>query len=71
MVRERLEVFWRRLRYVRPSLSGEDLKRMGVPQGPEMKHVLGRLLEARLEGTVSDDEDERELVERWLAEAKR
>ncbi len=71
MVRERLEVFLRSLRHVRPVLDGEELKRMGVPQGPEMKVVLDRLLEARLEGTVSDPEDERELVARWLTEAKR
>jgi len=30
MVRERLEVFLSRLRHVRPSLSGEELKRMAV-----------------------------------------
>jgi len=71
MARERLEVFLSRLRHVRPSLSGEELKRMGVPQGPEIKQMLDHLLEARLEGKVSDRTDERELVERWLAGAKK
>jgi len=33
--------------------------------------MLDHLLEARLEGKVSDRTGERELVERWLAGAKK
>jgi tRNA nucleotidyltransferase (CCA-adding enzyme) len=71
MVRERLDVFLSQLRHVRPSLRGEELKRMGVPQGPGIKQMLDRLLEARLEGTVSDRTGERTLVEKWLAGSKK
>jgi len=62
-----LTEFLEKLRYIRPALSGEDLKRLGVAQGPEIKDRLHRLLEARLEGEVVTKRDEEALVRNWLA----
>jgi len=51
-----------KLRTVKPLLTGDDLIRLGVPQGPRIKEVLGRLLEARLDGRAMTREDEERLV---------
>jgi len=63
----RLTEFIEKLRYIRPALNGEDLKKLGVAQGPEIKEMLYRLLEARLDGKVATIRDEEALVLNWLA----
>ena len=63
---QRMEVFLNKLRYVKPVLNGEDLKRMGITPGPRIKEILQRLHEARLDGKVSSKQDEEGLVKRWL-----
>ncbi|MBU2535226.1 MAG: CCA tRNA nucleotidyltransferase [Chloroflexota bacterium] len=67
----RLNEFMNKLRYIKPALNGEDLKRLGVAQGPEIKAVLHRLLEARLEGKAATKRDEEALVGNWLARKDR
>jgi len=64
----RLNEFLSRLRYIRPALNGEDLQRLGVATGPEIKDILNRLLEARLDGKAATKRDEEALVLNWLAE---
>ncbi len=63
----RLNEFMNKLRYIKPALNGEDLKKLGVAQGPEIKAVLRRLLEARLDGKAATKRDEEALVTSWLA----
>ncbi len=63
----RLNEFMNKLRFIKPALSGEDLKRLGVAQGPEIKAILNRLLEARLDGKAAIKRDEEALVTGWLA----
>jgi tRNA nucleotidyltransferase (CCA-adding enzyme) len=41
-------------RHVRPSLNGNDLLNMGIKAGPEIGQLLERLLDARLDGELSD-----------------
>ncbi len=67
-VKERLHLFLKKLRHVKPALSGEDLKRMGVAEGPHIKEILNMLRAARLDGKVSSRKDEEGLVEGWLAQ---
>ena len=52
----------------KPSLTGADLKALGLKPGPQFKRILDRLLEARLDGDVKSEAGERELV-RKLARA--
>ena len=63
----RLNEFMNKLRYIKPALNGEDLKTLGVAQGPGIKTVLHRLLEARLDGKAATRRDEEALVGNWLA----
>ncbi len=71
LVRQRLELYLSSLRFVVLSLSGNDLKKMGVAQGKKMGTMLRALKEARLNGEVTTREDERKLVRRWLNRGKR
>jgi tRNA nucleotidyltransferase (CCA-adding enzyme) len=49
-------------RYIQPRLSGHDLHAMGLTPGPRFRTILHRLLEARLNGEVSTEAEERAVV---------
>ncbi len=59
---EHIELYLNVLRYVHPSLSGEDIKKLGVPAGPKIKEILHKLREAKLDGKVASRKDEEEMV---------
>ena len=50
--------------HVKASLTGSDLKAMGLNPGPLYKKILDRLLDARLNGEVKTDADERDLAKK-------
>ena len=62
MVHRYLQLFLTKLRYVRTSLDGEELKRLGISAGPEMGKVLQILHKAKLDGEVSTRADEKKLA---------
>ncbi len=66
IIRSRLERYLNDLRYVKTSLDGEDLKRLGVGLGPRLGKMLEALREAKLDGRVSTKEEEEALVHQWL-----
>ena len=51
-------------RRMRPILTGNDLKAMSLKPGPSYNKILNRLLDARLNGAVETEADERRLVRR-------
>ncbi len=53
-------------RYVKPSLDGRALERLGMVRGPGMGDVLRLLKAARLDGQVSSRQEEVELVRQVL-----
>ncbi len=57
-----------RLRYIKPGLTGEDLKKMGLTPGPRISEILDRLQAARLDGEVTNRQAEERLVRKWLRE---
>jgi tRNA nucleotidyltransferase (CCA-adding enzyme) len=63
--REKIELYYRDLRYIEPEINGEHLKRMGLEPGPIFGEILRALLDARLDGNVSTLEEEEALV-KWL-----
>jgi tRNA nucleotidyltransferase (CCA-adding enzyme) len=67
-VRERVRRFFTTWRHVRPCLTGEDLKRFGIPQGPEIGRLLARLLAAKLDGEAPTREAEEAWVRGTLAQ---
>jgi tRNA nucleotidyltransferase (CCA-adding enzyme) len=61
-----ISLYLTRLRDVRVALTGDDLKRMGLPPGPRYKKILAGLLNAKLDGTVATKEDEVAYVKRLI-----
>ena len=61
-MRRHLQLFFTKLRYVRTSLDGEELKRLGVSAGPEMGKILEILHRAKLDGDIRTRADEKNLV---------
>jgi len=57
-----LQLFLTKLRYVRTSLDGEELKRLGISAGPEMGKVIQLLHKAKLDGEVRTKADEKNLA---------
>lgn len=65
IVSRHLQLYLAKLRYVKPLLNGEDLKRMGIPSGPQLGKLLEALHEARLNREVRTREEEERLVHSW------
>lgn len=55
-------------RHVRTALDGNDLRRLELKPGPQYARLLDALLAARLDGEVSDEAEERALLQRLLQE---
>jgi tRNA nucleotidyltransferase (CCA-adding enzyme) len=66
-VRPILDRYLAEWRFVRSELTGDDLQAMGLPPGPDFKHLLWQLRAARLDGAAAHRADEVALVQR-LAE---
>jgi tRNA nucleotidyltransferase (CCA-adding enzyme) len=62
---EHIELYLNVLRHVNPALSGEDLKKLGVKQGPQIKEILSKLREARLDGKIITKKQEEEWVKKY------
>ena len=69
-VTEQLDVYFHHYRHVRSVLNGDDFREMGLAPGPEYADWLDRLRAARLDGEVSDEDGERALLARLVAESE-
>lgn len=63
-VKRQVSAYLTTYQHIKPSLTGEDLKAMGLTPGPLFKRILDRLLDARLNGEVASEADERRLAGR-------
>jgi tRNA nucleotidyltransferase (CCA-adding enzyme) len=70
-IQRHLQLFLTKLRYVRTSLDGEELKRLGISEGPEMGKVLRILHRAKLDGEVRTRADEKKLARSLALKLKR
>jgi len=59
---EHIELYHNVLMNVHTALTGDDLKSLGIPEGPRIKEILQRLREAKLDGKVSSKGEEEEMV---------
>ena len=65
-----IQLFLEKLRYIRPALTGDDLIRMGIARGPNIKEILNMLHEARLDREITTKRDEEYFVNSWLSKNK-
>ena len=61
-VSRRLIDFRDRLRPMRTAINGDDLISLGVERGPMIGQILDELLAARIEGSISNADEERDYV---------
>jgi tRNA nucleotidyltransferase (CCA-adding enzyme) len=59
---EHIELYLNVLKNVRPSLKGEDIRKLGVKSGPKIREILGNIQDAKLDGIVSTRHQEEEMV---------
>jgi tRNA nucleotidyltransferase (CCA-adding enzyme) len=64
--REALAAYLLHMRYVYPNITGDELRRRGIPPSPVYKQILRALRHAWLEGQVTDDAQELALLEDLL-----
>lgn len=55
---------------MRPVLTGDDLKQMGIKPGPVYRRILSKLLDARLNAEVRSEDEERALVRSLIGRRK-
>ena len=67
-VAQRLSRYLDQLSQCSPSLDGRDLLALGVPEGPRVGRLLRSLRDAKLDGRLDTEEDERRFVRESLAE---
>ncbi|HEX5645741.1 MAG TPA: CBS domain-containing protein, partial [Nitrospira sp.] len=63
-VKRQVSAFLTTYQQIKPILTGADLKAMGLKPGPDFKQILDRLFDAKLNGEVETEADERALVRR-------
>jgi tRNA nucleotidyltransferase (CCA-adding enzyme) len=67
IVAQQLTWYLKDLRRMSPILDGRDLLALGVPSGPLMGQILKDLRDARLDGRVDTEDQERRLAKELLA----
>ncbi len=68
LVRERIQQYMTRWRYVEPTSTGHDLRNLGITPGPCYGVILDKLRVARLDGKINTDEQERDVLSALIAE---
>jgi tRNA nucleotidyltransferase (CCA-adding enzyme) len=71
VVRRYISLYLTRLRRTRCGLDGEALKAMGLLPGPDFSRIRDQLLDARLDGIVSSDQEERALAVELISSKNR
>ncbi len=62
--KKHISLYLTHLREVTVTVTGDDLKAMGLPPGPRYKKILAELLDAKLDGAVKNREEELAFVKR-------
>ena len=53
-------------RTIKTTLTGRDLQAMGLKPGPQYKTILGKLLDARIDGMIATEAEERAFVQKRI-----
>ena len=69
-IRKQISHYFTHLSTVKIFISGDDLKRFGIPNGPLFREILDKILDARLDAEVESREDELRMVENLLNQSR-
>jgi tRNA nucleotidyltransferase (CCA-adding enzyme) len=65
-VKRAISLYFTRLRGITISVSGKDIRMMGVPPGPIYRQILHDVLNARLDGELKTRQDELDFIARYV-----
>ncbi len=68
--RTQIARFLRDLRSVKLSIKGDDLLKLGIPRGPQIREVLDEVLKAKLDGIADSREEQLQVAERMRITTK-
>ena len=63
-----IEKFIHSWQNIHPSYDGNNLLAMGVPTGPHYRLILNRLRNAWLDGNISNQEEEKSMLQMLISE---
>ncbi len=66
-IKKAIAFYYTQLRFVEPSVTGGDLKKMGLEPGPIFREILQALLDAKLNGVVKNRDDELNFVRNYVS----
>ena len=69
-IRRHLDRYEREWQYVRPLLTGDDLRKLGLPPGRIYRAVLDRIRSARLDGAIATRGEEEALARQVIQAAR-
>ena len=61
--RDNVSSYLTQFRNVKPLVNGNDLRRLGYPEGPLYTQILGKTFAAQLDGIVADKDQAIQLIE--------
>lgn len=65
-VKRSISYYYTHLRHVTTALKGRDLLRIGIPPGPAYREILQAICDAKLDGQLSSESDERDFVKTYV-----
>lgn len=71
LIRQRLDQYQRRWQYVRPLLTGDDLRALGLQPGRVYRDILERLRAARVDGEIATRAEEEARVQQAIVDNRR
>ena len=66
-IKENIEQYIEKWQFVRPTITGDDLRKMGLEPGPIYANILSDLRGAWLDGKIRNRDDERKLLDSIIA----
>jgi tRNA nucleotidyltransferase (CCA-adding enzyme) len=65
-VKKMISNYYNQLRNIQPTISGNDIKALGLKPGPVFRQILDAVLEAKLNGKLETRQDELQFVRQWI-----
>lgn len=64
--KDKLQLFFKKLRHIKPSINGNDLKRLGIKEGAIYGKIFENIIKMKLDGKLKSKEDEIWYVKNFL-----
>jgi tRNA nucleotidyltransferase (CCA-adding enzyme) len=69
-IKPQLTAYFDMVQQAKPMITGADLKTMGLKAGPRFTRILSRLRDARLNGEVRTEAEERAMARRFVVRTR-